>query len=70
MRAFAAFKKWSVQAVRVTPKASPEPERVYGSTRKMTGFLATLTPAQRERALAYRGEDTFGDPSMKAKANS
>lgn len=31
--------------------------------RVMKGFLATLTPEQRERALAYRGDDTFGDPN-------
>ena len=29
--------------------------------RVLSGFLATLTPEQQKRALAYRGNDTFGD---------
>jgi hypothetical protein len=28
--------------------------------RPMTGFMSTLTPAQRATALAYRGDDTHG----------
>jgi hypothetical protein len=28
----------------------------------MTGFMATLTPEQKEAALAYRGDDTHGEP--------
>lgn len=36
------------------------PEPVRPSSRPMTGFLATLTPAQREAALAYTGNDTHG----------
>ena len=68
MHAFARLKRWSYQAVRLAPKAPPEPERVYGAPRKMTGFLATLTAEQRERALAYRGDDKFGDASMDVKA--
>lgn len=38
-----------------------EPEPVYGHERPMTGFLATLTPEQREAALAYRGPDNHGE---------
>lgn len=48
----------------VNDYAPPAPERPAGAPRKMTGFLATLTPEQRERALAYRGEDIIGDASM------
>lgn len=44
-------------------------KRVYGAARPMTGFLATLTAEQRERALAYRGPENFGDESM-AKAST
>ncbi len=45
------------------------PERVFGEPRPMTGFLATLTPEQRDAALAHRDEDSFGDTAMeKAKA--
>lgn len=43
----------------------PAPERVFGKPRAMTGFLATLTPEQRARVLAFRGDDTFGDPALK-----
>ena len=67
MNAFARFKKWGSQAVRLVPKAPPQHERVYAAPRRMTGFLATLTPEQRERALAYRGDDTFGDEALKSK---
>lgn len=38
----------------------PEPEPVRPNRRQMTGFLATLTPEQRQAALAYRGEDGHG----------
>lgn len=37
------------------------PEPVRPQPRPMTGFLATLTPEQREAALAYRGPDGHGD---------
>lgn len=37
---------------------------------EMTGFLATLTPEQRQRALAYRGPDTFGSEYIKAFSNA
>jgi len=67
MNAFARLKKWGSKAVRLAPKAPRQPERVFGSPRKMTGFLATLTPEQRERALGYRGDDTFGDEALKSK---
>lgn len=33
----------------------------------MTGFMATLTPEQKEAALAYRGDDTHGDPEFAAQ---
>lgn len=35
----------------------------FGKTRKMTGFLATLTDEQKKKALAYRGEENHGDKS-------
>lgn len=52
------------RAVGLSPKAPAEPERVFGKARQMTGFLATLTPEQRARVLARRGDDTFGDKRM------
>lgn len=42
-----------------------EPEACYGKPRPATGFIATLTPAQREKALAYRGPEIFGDDTHK-----
>lgn len=36
--------------------------------RSMTGFVATLTPEQRERALAYRGPDNHGSPNLPRRA--
>jgi hypothetical protein len=42
-----------------------EPEACYGKPREATGFLATLTPEQREKALAYRGSENFGDKSYR-----
>lgn len=38
-------------------------EPVPGAPRPMTGFLALLTPEQREAALSYTGDDTLGDPA-------
>jgi hypothetical protein len=41
----------------------PEPEPLRPKPRAMTGFLATLTEAQKEAALAYQGPDTHGEYS-------
>ncbi|MNT41425.1 hypothetical protein D3C72_1777850 [compost metagenome] len=41
------------------PAAEPEPLR--SQARPMTGFLATLSAEQREKALAYCGPDTHGE---------
>lgn len=38
-------------------KAEPKPT--------LTGFLATLTPMQKKRALAYKGPENHGDPAFK-----
>jgi len=35
----------------------------------ISGFLATLTPEQRQRALAYRGDDSIGGEVIAAKAS-
>lgn len=45
-------------------KPRPEPEPVYTRTRPMTGFFATLTDEQKARALAYKGQEDFGDLSF------
>ncbi len=42
-----------------------EPEACYGKPREVTGFLATLTAEQREKALAYRGSESFGEHEFK-----
>lgn len=39
-----------------------DPEPVYQAERSMTGFWATLTAEQKEKALAYRGPDNLGPP--------
>jgi hypothetical protein len=62
----AAMKWLGLKAAGRTPEVAPE--RVFGEPRPMTGFLATLTPEQRDAALAHRGDDSFGDTAMeKAK---
>lgn len=42
-----------------------EPEACYGKPREVTGFLASLTPEQRAKALAYRGPENFGDDTYR-----
>ena len=49
--------------VRTESKPLPEPEPLRPQSRAMTGFLATLTDAQREEALAYCGDDHHGNPA-------
>jgi hypothetical protein len=53
----------------VTLQAKPlaEPEPVYGQPRPFTGFFSTLTPEQKARALAYRGDENNGDPAFARK---
>jgi hypothetical protein len=63
MRALVKLKQ-RMKVVGLLPKDLPLPERVFGKQREMTGFLATLTDAQKERVLAYRGEDTVGDEAF------
>ena len=52
--------------VRLDDKPRPEPEPVNTTERPMTGFFANLNHEQKQRALAYTGPDTFGDPSKTA----
>lgn len=63
-------------AATITDYAS---DRVFNGTRPVSparadslrrrvagaGFFAALTPEQRERALEYRGDESFGDPEFK-----
>lgn len=63
MHALAKLKQ-GMKVVGLLPKDPPAPERVFGKPREMTGFLATLTDAQKKRVLAYRGEDTVGDEAF------
>lgn len=50
----------------VTSQDQPrEPEPLY-QKREMTSFFGSLSPDQRSRALAYRGEEDHGDPMMRA----
>lgn len=41
-------------------KPVPALEPVRPASRPMTGFLATLSADQREKALGYQGSDTHG----------
>lgn len=45
-------------------------ERLGGlmTSRPMVGFLAGLTPEQRDQALAYRGPENHGNPDFKKRA--
>lgn len=45
-------------------RSRSEPETVCGPERPMTGFLATLSEAQKKQALAYRGPDSHGDMDL------
>jgi hypothetical protein len=58
-----ALKKVSAVFSRVvfTPKALPEPEPVFGKPRPAVGFFVNLTPEQKKRVLAYRGDENHGD---------
>lgn len=38
--------------------------RAAQTARPMTGFIATLSPEQREAAKAYRGDETHGDEAF------
>lgn len=42
-----------------------EPEACYGKPREATGFLAALTAEQRDKALAYRGPESFGEDEFR-----
>lgn len=45
-------------------KTMTEPEILHGTERPMTGFIATLTPEQKERAFGYRGPENHGDEAF------
>jgi hypothetical protein len=45
-------------------KPLPEPEPVNAKARPMTGFFATLSAEQKQRALAYRGDENHGDQEL------
>jgi hypothetical protein len=46
--------------ITLTDKPLPEPEPVFGKSRPMTGFFASLTDEQKRAALAYRGDENHG----------
>jgi hypothetical protein len=51
--------------LRFEGKKPSAPEPLHARSRPMTGFMATLSPEQQEAALAYRGDDTQGDPAYR-----
>jgi hypothetical protein len=70
MNALLSYLNPFAKKVTLTSKPAPEPERLRPAGRPMTGFMATLTPAQRQAALAYRGSDHLGDPALKLATTS
>jgi len=58
--------RWQVT---VRDKPAREPERAFSTPREMRGFFASLTPEQKARALAHRGNDELRDPEYNAKSS-
>jgi hypothetical protein len=54
------------RALRLEAPQPPEPELLRIQPKPMVGFFATLSPEQKAKALAFRGEQDFGDPSVMA----
>ena len=54
--------------VLLADKPLSDPEPVYGEGRAMTGLFAHLTPEQKRRALAHRGEDNHGSDEFRRPA--
>lgn len=54
---------------KVTAASVPcvEPEPVFAERRPATGLFASLSAAQRQKALNYRGVESFGDPAYVSK---
>jgi hypothetical protein len=52
---------WPEVTLQDKPLAEPE---LLRTPRSMNGFFAGLTPEQKKRALAYRGEEDHGDPAF------
>ena len=57
----AVFARKDPPEVTLQDKPLAEPEPVFGQGRPMTGFFATLSAAQKARALAYRGDENHGE---------
>jgi hypothetical protein len=59
------FSRGSGITLHEKPRSEPEP--AYAREREMTGFFATLTPEQQERALAHRGAEGLADPEFRGE---
>jgi hypothetical protein len=60
-----AQKVWDFLRGRSQDKPLAAPEPAFGAPRPMTGFFSSLTLAQQERALAYRGPENHGESEFR-----
>ena len=61
------FDPWAHSASRVflSPKPLPEPEPLYRDGVRLPGLWSSLTPEQKAKALAYRGEENHGSDEFR-----
>lgn len=53
----------------MTPTTDQEAiDALAETSRPMIGFWATLTPEQQRRALAYRGDESFGEDRFRLRS--
>ena len=67
MSAMALFARKDPPDVTLQDKPLAEPEPAFGKGRPLTGFFANLTPEQKARALAYKGEENHGDSGFQKR---
>lgn len=53
------------RALRLNSRMQKGPQFNLDKPREMSGFFTTLTDKQKERALAYRGDENHGDTTYK-----
>lgn len=62
-RLLRAFQGWTSK-VRLHEKPLAEPEPVNAAPRPLVGFFAGLTEEQKKRVLAFKGDESFGEPEF------
>jgi len=65
MNAFAFARSFFRRTVAVDTPSQPEP--LPQKRKPMTGFYASLTKEQKEKALKYQGPENYGDPAFRLK---